>query len=132
MGSGVESLADGMFGLLFIMLGAVGDRLDDRPMGGYMCPCYCGVEHRHIMGDYGHISDNRDTGDTSGSSGRSWVGLYVPYQVHHKGRYQGFKGAVRYYRQADRYEQGGEGRGQKDFVFGQYNERYFHKINEKR
>ena len=132
MGSGVESLADGVFGILFIALGAVGDNLDRNPMGGYGCPHYCGVDHEHLMGDYGHISDNRDAGDTSSSSSGSWVGLYVPNKVHNKGRYQRFKGAIRYYRKADRYEQNREGRGKKDFVLCQYDERYFHQTNKER
>ena len=132
MGSGAESLADGLFGVLFIMLGAVGDRLDERPMGGYMCPSYCGVDHKHVMGDYGHISSNRDAGDTSGSSGRTWVGLHVPNKVHNQRCDQGFKRNLRYYCKTYRYKQNSEGRGKKDFVFSKHNEGYVYKINEKR
>ena len=132
MGPGVESLINGLFGLLFIMLGAVGERLDKRPMGGYMCPTYCGVDHKHVMGDYGHISDNRDAGDTSGSSSRARVGLHVFDKVHNERCCKRLKGFVRNYSKVDRYKQSSEGRGKKDFVFSKYNERYVYKTNEER
>ena len=132
MGSGLESLIDGIFGILFIMLGAVGEHLDKYPMGGYVCPSYCGVDHEHIMGVYGHSTDNRDTGHTSGSSSRPWVGLHVSDKVHNKRCYQGFKGLVRNNSQANRYKQNSEGRGKKDFVLSQHDEGYVHQTNERR
>ena len=110
MGSGVESLINGLFGILFIMLGAVGDRLDERPMGGYMCPSYCGVDHEHIMEDYGHISDNRDAGNTSSCSCRAGVELYVSDKVHNKGCCKGPKGTVRDNCKTNRHKQSGKGR----------------------
>ena len=109
MGSGVESLTDGIFGILFIALGAVGDNLDRNPMGGYCCPHYCGVDHEHIMEDYGHISDNRNTRNTCGCSRGARVGLHVSDKVHNKGCCKGPKGTLRDNSKIDRHKQGSEG-----------------------
>ena len=109
MGSGVESLADGLFGVLFIMLGAVGDRLDERPMGGYMCPRCCAVDHEHIMEDYGYISDNRNTRNTCGCSRGPRVGLHVSDKVHNEGCCKGPKRPIRNNCKTNRHKQGSEG-----------------------
>ena len=95
MGPGAQSVADGIFGLLFIALGALGDNLDKYPMEGYRCPHYCGVDHEHLMGDYGYNTDNRDTGNTSSSSRWLRMGLHVSDKVHNKGCYKRFKRALR-------------------------------------
>ena len=110
MGSGAQSLIDGLFGVLFIMLGAVGDYLDRNPMGGYMCPRYCAVEHKHIMEKNGHISDNRDTGDTCSCSCGSSVGLHVSDKVHTQGCCKGPKGTLRDNCKINRHKQNSKGR----------------------
>jgi len=132
MGAGAESLADGLFGVLFIALGAVGDNLDRSPMGGYHCPDYCGVVHEHIMEDYGHNTDNRDAGDSSSGSSRPWVGLHVSDKVHNERCCERLKGVIRNYSKAHRHKQNSKRRSKEDFSFCKYNERYVYKTNEER
>jgi len=43
---GVENLY--LF-ILFVLFGELGKNLDNNPMGGYSCPEYCEVDHKHIM-----------------------------------------------------------------------------------
>lgn len=105
MGSGAQSLIDGLFGVLFIMLGAVGDYLDNNPMGGYMCPGYCAVEHKHIMEDYGRNTDNRDAGDSSSGSSRPWLVQHVSDKVHNERCCERLKGVIRNYSKAHRHKQ---------------------------
>ena len=111
MGSGVESLVDGLFGLLFIMLGAVGEYLDSNPMGGYVCPYYCEVEHKHIMEEYGRNSDNRNAGNTCSCSCGPRMGLHVSDKVYNKRCNQGPKGVVRDNCKTNRHKQDSERRG---------------------
>ncbi len=110
MGSGIERLvSDVLFGLSFIMLGAVGEYLDENPMGAYSCPPYCGVGHKHIMENYGYNSDNRDAGNTSCSCRRSRMGMHVSDKVHNKGCGKGLEGTLRDNCKVDRYKQNSEG-----------------------
>ena len=34
--------------VLYVVLNEVGKHLDRHPMGGYTCPDYCDVDHKHI------------------------------------------------------------------------------------
>ena len=96
MGTGVKGLVfDGIFGILFIMLGALGEYLDKNPMGSYHCPSYCAVDHKHIMEDYGHNTDNRDSRNTCSCSCRARMGMYVSDKVHNEGCCKGPKRIVR-------------------------------------
>jgi len=110
MGSGIERLiCDVLFGLSIIMLGAVGEHLDEHPMGGYYCPAYCGVEHKHIMENYGCNSDNRDTGNTSCSCRRSGMGMHVSDKVHNERCCKGLERALRDNCEVNRHKQNSEG-----------------------
>ena len=111
MGPGIESLiVNGIFGLLFIIFGKFGDHLDEHPMGRYCCPSYCSVDHEHVMEDYGHISDNRNTGNTCGCSSRARVGLHVSDKVYNEGCCKGPKGPIRDNCKTNRHKQSGKGR----------------------
>ena len=73
MGIHIEGLGDVYMFLLAVLLGTLGDHLDEHPMGGYGCPLYCGVDHTHIMVTDGYISDTRALRDTSSSYDSLWV-----------------------------------------------------------
>ena len=73
MGIHIEGLGDVYMFLLAVLLGTLGDHLDEHPMGGYGCPLYCGVDHKHIMVVDGYISDTRALRDTSSSYDSLWV-----------------------------------------------------------
>ena len=59
--------------LLFVLFGKVGERLDTHPMGGYRCPTYCEVDHKHIMEIDGRISDIGAIRDTCSSDDSLWI-----------------------------------------------------------
>ena len=73
MGIHIEGLGDVYMFLLAVLLGTLGDHLDEHPMGGYECPIYCEVDHKHIMEIDGHISDTRTLRDTCSSNDSLWV-----------------------------------------------------------
>ena len=72
----------------------------------------------------GHYWNNRNSGNTSSSS--SWTGVraYVFDQVHHKGCNCGHKKSVRDNSEADRQQQAGQRRSEKDYDWSKYNKRY--------
>ena len=73
MGIHIEGLGDVFMFLLAVLLGTLGDHLDEHPMGGYGCPGYCEVDHKHIMVADGYISDTGAVRDTSSSYDSLWV-----------------------------------------------------------
>ena len=73
MGIHIEGLGDVYMFILAVLLGTLGDHLDEHPMGGYGCPLYCGVDHKHIMVTDGYISNTRTIRDTSSSYDSLWV-----------------------------------------------------------
>ena len=73
MGIHIEGLGDVFMFLLAVLLGTLGDHLDEHPMGGYGCPGYCEVDHKHIMEIDGYISDTRAIRDTCSSDDSLWV-----------------------------------------------------------
>ena len=59
--------------ILAVLLGTLGEHLDNHPMGGYGCPDYCEADHKHIMRVDGYISDTRALRDTCSSNDSLWV-----------------------------------------------------------
>ena len=49
MGIHVEGIENVYLFILFVLFGELGKELDNNPMGGYSCPSYCEVDHKHVM-----------------------------------------------------------------------------------
>ena len=73
MGIHIEGIEDVYMFILVVLFGTLGDYLDEHPMGGYHCPIYCEVDHKHIMEIDGYLSDTGAVRDTRSSYDSLWV-----------------------------------------------------------
>ena len=73
MGIQFEGIGDVYMFILVVLLGQLGEHLDNSPMGGYGCPLYCEADHKHVMRVDGYISNTGTLRDTCGSYDSLWV-----------------------------------------------------------
>ena len=73
MGLHTEGIENVYMFILAVLLGTLGEHLDNHPMGGYGCPDYCEADHKHIMQIDGYISDTRALRDSCSSNDSLWV-----------------------------------------------------------